>query len=62
EIKYLKSRTSEQRLQTTSESALRQIISHRYYEELKERKAKPIKAYGFAFQGKRVSIAKKTLN
>ncbi|MBQ4255472.1 MAG: AAA family ATPase [Bacilli bacterium] len=61
EIKYLKSRTSEQRLQTTSESALRQIISHRYYEELKERKANPIKAYGFAFQGKRVSIAKKTL-
>lgn len=61
EIKYLKSRTSLQRLQATSESALKQIISHRYYEELKERKANPIKAYGFAFQGKRVSIAKKTL-
>lgn len=61
EIKCLKSRTSKERLDICASSALNQILTHHYCDELKLRKAHPIKAYGFAFQGKRVSIARKTI-
>jgi hypothetical protein len=48
-------------LDESSKAAVRQIETHRYAEELEQRDARPIYAYGIAFQGKRVSIFKKCL-
>lgn len=56
EIKHVKGKTSQQRLEERAESALRQIGEKGYVEDLFLAKAKPIVAYGIAFCQKRVVI------
>ena len=57
EIKYLKARTSQERLQKSAQGALKQIADNRYCSWLIREKANPIYAYGISFQGQRVAVA-----
>lgn len=61
EVKAYIGNVSSSRLFEYSEMALKQIIDNRYDEELKNRGAKKIIAYGFAFPKKHVKLSKKAV-
>lgn len=56
EIKHIKGKTSQQRLEERAESALRQINNKDYVDDLILAKASPVISYGIAFCQKRVVI------
>ena len=57
EIKYLKARTSQERLQKSAQGALKQVVDNKYCSWLIRGKANPIYAYGISFQGQRVAVS-----
>ena len=62
EVKCTEKRLSENQLKARAKTALNQIRSMEYKEELERAGASPIIAYGFAFSGKRVTLAKEQLS
>ena len=61
EIKHLKTRTTDERLRSSADSALRQIKTHDYHEELCQRKCKTIYAFGMSFYKKSIAVSKEKL-
>ncbi len=61
ELKSLKSRTTELRLKNSAQTALKQIMMHKYYDTLIKTDAKKIYAYGLSFYKKSVEIAGKKI-
>jgi len=59
EIKALKGKSSQSRIETTALSALRQIEEKQYDERLKKDAAAHLLLFGIAFHGKRVAVRKK---